>query len=194
MIGSLYGSVSDINGNTVLLNVGNIGYLVHFPPKAINAFTDKQIQVYTHLHVREDALELYGFLTREELQLFTMLISVSGIGPKTALLVIDHGVRQVHQAITVSDVDFFTGIPRLGKKNAQKIIIELKPKIGSTKDLDLTGNESSETSELIDVLGSMGFVRTEILSVIKKLDIKDITIEDKIRHCLRLLEKPSKRP
>jgi len=121
--------------------------------------------------------------------LFTLLLSVSGIGPKTALAITDRGVDQVRHAIVSSDVDFFTTIPRLGKKNAQKIIIELKSKLGSTKDLDLASQSSGDTKEIIDALLSMGFIRHEIVEVLKKITPEAQTIEQKIREALRFLGK-----
>ncbi len=144
--------------------------------------------LFIHSHIREDAFDLYGFTTEQELVLFELLLTVSGIGPKTALAVIDRGVAAVETAVRKSDVDFFTTVPRLGTKNAQKIIIELKSKLGSTKMLNLEG-ESGDTKQVIDALLSMGFDRHEIRETIKKFDTKDATIEQKIRHALKLLGK-----
>ena len=95
----------------------------------------------------------------------------------------------MRHAIVSSDVDFFTTIPRLGKKNAQKIIIELKSKLGSTKDLDLASQSSGDTKEIIDALLSMGFIRHEIVEVLKKITPEAQTIEQKIREALRFLGK-----
>ena len=134
----------------------------------------------------DDALDLYGFPTEEELFLFKLLLSVSGIGPRTALAVIDRGVSEVRRAVTTSDVDFFTTIPRLGKKNAQKIIIELKSKLGSTKELDLTGDSEGETKQLLEALIGMGFARSEVMEVVRKLD-SNKTLEEKIRQALKHL-------
>lgn len=191
MIGQLTGIVTTHERNPVILTVGGVGFEVHIPPRLLakTGMNSKQV-FFVHTHVREDALELYGFLTQEELDLFHMLLTVSGIGPRTALLVCDRGAGAVKNAISESDVDFFTTVPRLGKKNAQKIIIELKNKLGSLKDLDLTDYATSETKQVIDALSGMGFARNEILSVIKKLETADTTLEQKIRHALQLLSRP----
>ncbi len=138
MIGALVGIVDMPVTNPLLLMVGGVGYRVAVPQHILQSVTrDTPVTVFTHTHVREDALDLYGFLTKEELSLFQLLLSVSGIGPKTSLTIIDRGVASIRQAITTADVSFFTSIPRLGRKNAQKIIIELTSKLGSRIDLDL---------------------------------------------------------
>ena len=133
-----------------------------------------------HSHIREDEFDLYGFANQQELALFELLLTVSGVGPKTALAVVDRGVDAVEEAVRKGDVEFFTNIPRLGTKNAQKIIIEFKGK------LDITG-ESGDTKQVTDALSGMGFDKREIRDAIKKLDAKDISIEQKIRHALKLL-------
>lgn len=170
--------------------VNGVGYSVHVPAKLMSQFKkDDKKTLFVHTHVREDALDLYGFTDIKELDLFNLLLEVSGVGPKTALLVIDHGVDPVINAVSTSDVEFFQTIPRLGKKNAQKIIIELKSKLGSIKELDLSGGESGETKEVLEALSSMGFEKKEILLALKKLDEKDVTIEQKIRKALRFIGK-----
>ncbi|OGG01429.1 Holliday junction DNA helicase RuvA [Candidatus Gottesmanbacteria bacterium RBG_16_52_11] len=192
MIGTLTGSVDRSGINPALIRVGGVGYLVHMPPGSLSKITSGEVTVHTHLHVRDDALELYGFLTLSELDMFTMLLTVPGIGPRTALLVIDRGVDRIKDAVSGSDTDFFLGIPRLGKKNAQKIIIELKSKIGSVRDLDLSGAAPSETKEVFDALAELGFAKPEILQALKKLDAGDVTVEAKLRHALKILGRPAK--
>lgn len=187
MIGYLSGTIQEKFPNPIIVDVGGVGYVVHVPDRLASKLTVKEpCKLYIHTHVREDALDLYGFLTKEELTLFKLLLTVSGIGPKTGLMVIDRGVAAIQKAVSDADVDFFTTIPRLGRKNAQKIIIELKNKLGSLQELDLT-EENGETKELMDALLSMGFARSEIASVIKKLSGNETTLEQKIRKALQLM-------
>ncbi len=186
MIGSLSGTIQE--KYPLIVSVGGVGYLVHVPQRLetqlqINATA----QLYIHTHVREDALDLYGFETKEELRLFELLLTVSGIGPRTGLTIIDRGVPATQKAVTSGDVDFFTTIPRLGKKNAQKIIIELKNKLGSMGDLDLRDMDNGETKQILEVLLSMGFARIEAIDAIKKLGDKEISLEQKIRRALQIL-------
>ncbi len=189
MIAALTGTVFD-NNNPIVLFVGGVGYSVHVPEKLISRLTVGQTHTLRiHTHVRDDTLELYGFMTPEELTLFEHLLTVSGIGPRTALAVVDRGVNQVQRAVTQADVDFFTTIPRLGRKNAQKIIIELKTKLGSLLELDLTREASGETKQILDALVSMGFTKNEALEAINRTASEDWPIEQKIRHALKTLGK-----
>lgn len=191
MIGLLTGTIVSTKRNPLILQTGGVGYLVHVPDTLITKLTgEKNAVLYIHTHVREDTLDLYGFLLEEDLLLFQQLLTVSGIGPKTALLVMNHGVGNIEQAIRNGDVDFFTTIPRLGKKNAQKIIIELKNKLGSLKDLDLTEDSDKDSNDIADALVNMGFRKNEIITIVKKLDLKEGSLEQKIRMTLKYLGKP----
>ncbi len=188
MIAQLTGSVITTHTNPITLDVHDVGYAVYVPEKMLATLRDgEKLTVYIHTHVREDALILFGFSSREERAIFNLLLTVSGIGPKTALLVMDHGATAVQTAIGRGDVDFFTSIPRLGKKNAQKIIIELRNKM-IDGDFGVPGETSSETTEIMEALLSMGFDRKEIREVIKKLP-NDTTLEKKITRALQLLGK-----
>ena len=187
MIGALTGKIFYKKNNAIVLMVNGTGYLVFIPQNLLARLKQNElITLFIHTHVREDALNLYGFTKSQELGMFELLLSVSGIGPKTAMLVIDRGVEQIGRAIISADISFFTSIPRLGKKNSQKIIIELKNKLGSTTDLNLL-NEGGETQELIGALRQFGFTRNEILETIKKQPENVKTLEEKVRQSLKIL-------
>jgi len=192
MIGRLSGTIVTENKNPLIIDVSGVGYRVFVPTNALSKLpvgTKQVLSIYTS--VKDDAIDLFGFLTPEEIDIFELLLTVSGIGPKTALLVVNRGVTPVTRAIMDTDVDFFTTIPRLGRKNAQKIIIELKTKMGSLKELDLMGNESSETKDIIEALVSMGFDKKEISATLAKMDSND-TAEEKIKKAIKHLGKPMK--
>jgi len=189
MIGALIGTVHTITKNPIIFFAGDVGYAVSITDNLAKTLTpNKKTLLFIHTHVREDAFDLFGFISQEELTLFELLLTVSGVGPKTALLVMNAGVDAIKHAVQTSDVDFFTHIPRLGRKNAQKIIIELKNKLGSVGDLDLR-DESQETDEMIDALVSMGFAKKEVLAIVKKIPSEDTTVEQKIKSALKLLGK-----
>ena len=190
MIGQLTGTISKSSRNPLIIDVGGVGYLIHVTEKfAGSVKPGKRYTLHVHTHVREEAFDLYGFLEEQELALFELLLTVSGIGPKTALLVIQRGTTPTERAVREGDVDFFTTIPRLGKKNAQKIIIELKNKLGGIKDLNLNEQSSGETKQMMEALLSMGFRRHEITEVLGKIDGEDHTLEQKMRLALKLLGK-----
>lgn len=191
MIGTLKGTVEYRDDPYVIVDVNGVGYKVLVPITVlarINALGDS-IKLYTHTHVREDVLELYGFSEPSDLKLFEYLISVSGVGCRTASGIFSVGTRsEIIQAIVGNDVAFFTSVPRLGKKNAQKIIIELKNKIGGTQDLDLSA-DGQESSEIIAALKTFGFSTSESQSAIQALSGKGESVAEKIRLALKYLGK-----
>lgn len=192
MIGSLSGTVELRDDPYLLINVSGVGYKVLAATDVLSKVNGEgdSIKLFTYTHVRDDALELYGFLTRDDLKLFESLLSVSGIGPKTAMSVFAIGnSEEIRQAIAQSNVSFFTSVPRLGKKNAQKIIIELKSKIGSVRELDLTGDELKEHEQVIEVLKTFGFTGKEATEAIRSIKGKGETTEEKVRLALRYLGK-----
>ena len=190
MIGALDGKIHTVYPDRVLVLVQGVGYLVFVPQRLVSTFKkNAEIFLHIHTHVREDALSLFGFTKEKELELFELLLSVSGVGPKTALSILGQEVDAIKQAVIAADVDFFTAIPRLGKKNAQKIIIELKPKLGGLADIDLTDNNSQDTREVVEALTGMGFTRIEVTQILKHVPQDIVTIEEKIKAALKFLGK-----
>lgn len=191
MIGTLKGTIEYRQDPHVIVDVNGVGYKVLVPTTVlarINALGDP-IKLYTHTHVREDVLELYGFSEPADLKLFEYLISVSGVGCRTASGIFSVGTRsEIIQAIIGADVAFFTSVPRLGKKNAQKIIIELKNKIGGGEDLDLSA-DTQENNEIVSALKTFGFDPKESQDAIRALAGKGETVEEKIRLALKYLGK-----
>ena len=188
MIAQLTGKPISHTPGTIVLQTRGVGYKVFLPPSLPPKLL-KQLKVtlYIHTYVRDDTLALYGFTSLEELQLFELIINISGIGPKIAINLLDKGVEPINSAVSQADVDFFTSIPRLGKKNAQKIIIELKPKLGDLQDLDLTG-ETPETLETLDALISLGFTKKEARQALKNIDTQ-LPLEAKITQAIKNLGK-----
>ena len=189
MIGALKGKPEILSSNSLIIMCSGVGYKVCVPAKVItnSLKADENFFLFIHTHVKEDCLELYGFLVKEDLVLFELLINVSGVGPKTALLIMDKGEKEIREAIISSDVEFFTAIPRIGRKNSQKIIIELKSKIGSLTELDLSENGDNKIKEVLEALCSMGFRKFEIYDVLKTIQTKDKTTEDLIKEVLKAI-------
>lgn len=189
MIGFLSGSIHSKFLTQVILLTGGVGYLVTIPQNYLNKLkVSDKAELFIHSHIREDAFDLYGFFTQDELELFKLVLTVSGVGPKTALLVIDKGVSKVEHAIRNADTDFFTTVPRLGHKNAQKIIIELKNKLGGLKDLDLS-SENEENIGAIEALCSLGYTKQEAMQSIQAVPSSEKTLEQKIGYALRQMGK-----
>jgi holliday junction DNA helicase RuvA len=191
MIGSLNGIIELLNPPFIIINVNGVGYKVLLPNSFLLTLSlEQKIKVFTYTYVREDALDLFGFQDAEDLRLFENLISVSGVGPKTALNIFSFAKREeVIDAITRGDFMFFSQVPRLGNKNAQKIIVELKNKLGSVGDLDLSGKEIEENAEVVQALKTFGFSAQEVTKALREIDKKGKSTEEKIRLVLKHLGK-----
>jgi len=169
MIGFLSGSVQKLN-NGILLHVNGVGYRVEVGESILKTLTnDRSVSLYIYTHVKEDTLKLFGFTTEQDLFLFELVLSVSGVGPKIALALVDVGADRLVRAVQNAEVSFFSGVPRVGKKLAQKIIIELKSKLGGIKELEL-GPLSVKEQDVLEGLKSLGFDENSIQQVIRELD------------------------
>ena len=191
MIGFLKGIVELKDDPYVFVNVSGVGYKVYVSSEILSKIaTSDPITLFIHTHVREDSLDLYGFSTPLDLKLFEMLIGVSGIGPKTAVGIFAVGNRgSIVDAITKGDASFFEGIPRLGRKNAQKIIIELRNKLGGGELGDISLTDGQGSSDVLEALQSFGYSLKEAREVVRKLDGKGETVEEKIKLALKQLGK-----
>lgn len=190
MISYLEGTIKFKGPNYLILVTSGVGYKVFVPLDLLtNCPLAERLSLFAYTYVRKEALDLYGFSTREELALFEMLLKVPGIGPKIALSIFSNGkLENIKQAIVRGDVDFFSQVPRLGKRNAQKIIIELRPKLGSLEEIDLT-QETAETKEIIEALKTFGFSLPEVKEAMQALRDFTGSTSEKIREALRYLGK-----
>jgi holliday junction DNA helicase RuvA len=188
MIGYLRGKIIDVRRNELWLDVHGVGYRVRVTQnKEYPIENEESIELYIHTAVREDAITLYGFLTMEELALFEMLIEVSGVGPKTAIEIVGAAKSEdIEAAIAQADVGFFSRIKGIGKKSAQRIIIDLKNKIGSLKEVDLAAED--EDSAVFMALKQFGFKSGEIQAVMKKMD-QELTEQEQVKLGLKMLGK-----
>jgi Holliday junction DNA helicase RuvA len=193
MIGSVRGSVIERTvGGEVLVEVGGVGYRVNVPLGAIpvldvgsNAF------LFTHLHVRDDAMILYGFPTRDERDTFEALIGATGVGPKLALAILSvHTPTHLRRALAEDDLDALTLVPGVGKRTAQRLLIELKARL-EVPDLDLGAVPGATTTtprvEVRDALLGLGYSPDEVRDVIGQLADEDATVEALLRDALRAL-------
>lgn len=187
MIGYLNGKVHSAGLNWIMIETsGGVGYKVYATSEIISKFSvDSKIALTTHLVVREDQLTLYGFLTEAELNFFVQLVSVSGVGPKSALGVLNAGqVTELKSAIGSSDVAIFTTISGIGKKTAERIIVELKSKI-DVSDVNIAPG----TKDLLTALAGLGYNAHEVKKILPDIPKNVENVEDRIRHALKLLGK-----
>ncbi len=193
MIALISGTVEDKKEkHLVIMTAGGVGYKVGvMPDSASKVSVGQNIKLHIYSHIREDAFDLYGFENKAELGLFELLISVSGIGPKTALTVMSSGsVADISAAISKGDTDFFTQTPGIGTKGAQRIIIDLRNKVGAIGDLDLSLDTGTENKQIFEALKGFGFKDSETRTAIKSLPRdNDLTLEQKIKLALKSLSR-----
>jgi Holliday junction DNA helicase RuvA len=171
---------------SVVLDVGGVGYLVHATPTVLRAAQrSEEITVETYLHVREDALQLYGFADADERELFEHLLSVSGVGPKVALAIVSGSPpRELHRAIVLEDTARFQAIPGIGKKTAQRVVLELKEKLaGDVGPIPLAVGRSGD-SVARDALVELGFSPVEAERALASTD-PDLPPEERVRQALK---------
>ena len=191
MIGKIKGKLTEIEGNLGLIETsGGVYYQVYLTPSVISLQKDKsEIEVYTYLQVREDALVLFGFLSKQEFDFFKLLLSVSGVGPKTAFSVISFSkINELISAVKDNEIDYFTKVPGLGKKTAMKIILELSQKLESEFKLEKM-YLSEDDKTVIDALISLGFKSNEAKKILSGLP-KNLSLEEKIKEGLRQTSNP----
>ena len=191
MIGSLNGRLIEKNPTELLIECSGVGYEVKI---SLNTYTQlsnsEQIKLQTKLIVREDAQILYGFFTKEEREMFNYLISVSGIGPNTAMIMLSSLIpEEIAHAIQTDDVITIQGIKGIGAKTAQRVIIDLKGKVikfsSGSETFVLKGNKTR--FDALNALVSLGFDKKSTEKVLEKIDNGEQTVEQLIKEALRLL-------
>lgn len=192
MIALLQGKVISVNNKEVtLLTSGGVGYKVLVSPEAARQCeTGSEVTLETYLVVREDALDLFGFASIAERELFKSFISVSGVGPKTGLHLLELGsVEEITLAIGRGDVEYLTKVSGIGKKTAERIVVELKSKVKASGIQDYEpGGASDNVGDVMDALISLGYSVLQAREVVKKLDAKGKTSEQLLREALRTIK------
>lgn len=188
MISYLIGKVIDKQKNhIVLMTPGGVGYEVNMTPTRIVAFkTGEQVELFAYLKVSDSAMVLFGFNTAEDRDFFSLLLSVKGVGPKTALHILSLGsIENIESAIGRGDVTYLTAVQGLGKKTAERVVVELKSKVKGLKSKIDTSEESTVMGEVIDGLVAMGYTRDEAKSVVTSIDATGKTTQQLLKDALR---------
>ncbi len=196
MFAYIKGSLEQKESNFVVIDVQGIGYKIFMPSKSIENLGEigQIVKVHTYYYVREDNISLYGFSSNEELRMFELLISVSGVGAKSAIIMLSEiSPSSFALAVISDDVSKLVKIPGVGKKTAARIILELKDKLKSEEALDKTEEitnaiqEDGKGAEAIAALQVLGYAKKEIEKVFEKIDIKNLELEDIIKQALKYL-------
>lgn len=198
MFAYIKGSLEEKMSNYIVVETMGIGYKIFMSKTAIGRAGEmgNTVKIYTHYHVREDEISLYGFLSKEELNMFELLISVSGVGAKSAIAMLSNiEPSEFAMSIITNDITKLTKVPGIGKKSAGRIVLELKDKlkaeqeIAKTQATDIVVEEDEEIDEAISALQILGYNRKEIEKALQKFDYKTMSIEDIIRNGLKYLSK-----
>lgn len=201
MIGFITGRIDHMGTNFILVDTNGVGYRIFMNTGDLARLqVDQKVKVYTYLSVREDALQLFGFLSYDAYSLFTQLITVSGIGPKMAQGILSASkVDSFYLAVKNRDVKFLTKLPGIGKKTAERLLLELKDMVAPEGLQDEDGRGLSFNEENLDDdtttlgavaegLASLGFRRDEIDGVLKRLHVKpESTVEQLLDEALKML-------
>src|SRR3989338_11001217 len=183
MIGSIKGKIVLKTDKYLIVEANGVGYKISVSPDTLSKVKKEECFFFIHTHVREDAIDLYGFLGREELEFFEMLINVSGIGPKGALSILGiASLDTLRKAISTGDTTYLTKISGIGRKTAEKIVIELRDKIDEKK----SGASLQGELDAMEALRSLGYSQNEIREALKKVD-PESGINAKIKEALKIL-------
>lgn len=203
MIGYLKGEIASVYEDHVVLEVMGIGYNIMMPLSSVSMLSreDKDVKIYTYLAVREDAMLLYGFITKDDLDLFKLLIQVNGVGPKVALALMTYlNSDDLRFAISAGDAKTISKAPGIGSKTAQRIIIDLKDKVivdATFRELDAANlnavndlNLSDARNEAISALTALGYAAKEASIAVKKAEVSDDSdVEEILKAALRIMSK-----
>lgn len=202
MITYIRGILEGMEEDKVIVDVGGVGYGIYMAGTAMGRLPalGKEVKIHTHLHVKEDLMQLYGFLTRDELRVFRLLIGVSGIGPKGGLSILSKlTADDLRFAVLSGDAKAISSAPGIGKKTAEKVIIELKDKLDleemlEPKDISpsaepVGGGLAGEIqTEAVQALVALGYGSTESLRAVRKVDLEQAkTVEDVLKQALKNL-------
>src|SRR6185369_17696320 len=181
MISRLRGTAVARNGERIVLDVGGVGYALAVTPTALRlAESGGEVSLDTYLHVREDTLQLYGFGEPAERELFEHLLAVSGVGPKVALAIVSGSPpADLRRAIALEDTARFEAIPGIGKKTAQRVVLELKEKLGTVASPAEHGHVGAR-----DALVELGYSPVEAERALAQVDA-ELPVEEQVRQALR---------
>ena len=187
MITHLKGTILLKDPEYIVLDVSGVGYKIHITPNTLanTPHTDNELSLWISMIIRETAMDLYGFLDTEEKSLFEMLLSVSGVGPKSALGIIGlAGVDTLLAAISKNEISYLTKVSGVGKKSAEKIVLELRDKVGN---IAISDSINKDDADVVDGLKAMGYSLQEARDAIKNIPNDVSGTNDRLKSALKQL-------
>lgn len=193
MIGYLKGKIISAKPTQIILDVNNVGYLIYISISTFEKISDQiEVSLYIHTYVREDALNLYGFYTEAEKEMFELLISISGIGPKVALSILSGiSVEELQSAIQSENVSRLVSVPGVGRKTAERVVLELKSKVGFIETAASKGIDFTIKQEAVLALTTLGYNQKVADKIVRDLLSSNptFTLEELIKKSLAELSK-----
>jgi len=189
MIYSITGKIVAQRDNFVVLDVHGVGFKIFTTPRTLGAFSlgSELMTLYCHLQLKEDGLELYGFKEEAELNFFELLISISGVGPRSALAVLQvANLKDLAAAIQEGRPDILTKASGIGRKTAERIIVELRGKV-KTEESEATVRKMSTDADLVETLISLGYSRDQARAALAKVEDKIVDLEARLKAALKVL-------
>lgn len=189
MIAYLEGKIIHSTDKFIIINTGSVGYRVSITPEALlDCKSGMEISLFIYTAVRENSIDLFGFQTVEELSFFELLLAVSGIGPRSALGIIALApIDTIKRAIATGDVSYLNKVSGIGRKTAEKIIIELRDKLQDYKSDDNTPGLLRDESDIVEALKSLGYSQNEARDALKKVPTTVIGTNARIKEALKIL-------
>ena len=200
MISYIRGELVAVEEEKAVIDVGGVGYGIFMPAQSMGKLPPlhEEARLHTYLHVKEDAMQLYGFLTRDDLKVFKLVIGVSGIGPKGALNILSNlSADDLRFAVLSNDVKAISAAQGIGKKTAEKLIIELKDKLSmddvlehmvQEEEVAVTGQNSGVQAEAVQALVALGYGNTESLRAVRRVEVNaDSDVETVLKQALRFM-------
>lgn len=196
MISYIKGELVDVFDGGIVVEANGIGYGIFISGRVANLLPPmgSEVKIHTYLNVREDAMQLFGFLTRDDLEIFRLLIGVNGIGPKGALGILSAlSADELRFAVIAGDVKAITKAPGIGKKTAERLLIELKDKLSAEEFLERsvsgggewTENETDVQKEAVQALVALGYSSTESVQAVKKTGLQNASVEEILKQALK---------
>lgn len=189
MISKLRGQIIHKELSSIVLDVNGVGYKINLTPETVSTLVgNNEANLFVHLAVRENSLDLYGFLTKEELDFYELLLTVSGIGPKSGLGILSvASVEMLRGAISTGDTSYLTKVSGIGKKSADKIVLELRDKLGKVTEFDSISMK--EESDVVETLKMLGYKPNEIREAIKEIPKDTTGTSNRVKEALKFLGK-----
>ncbi|MFH1286723.1 MAG: Holliday junction branch migration protein RuvA [Candidatus Magasanikbacteria bacterium] len=191
MISILRGTIEDVREDSiVLMTTGGIGYEIRVHSSNFIVHGGAEVRLYTYLKVSENSMELFGFGDTDSRDFFMLLLSVSGVGPKSAMNILSLGpVDEIKSAIAREDIDFLTAVQGMGKRTAERMVVELKTKVEITQFKEGYNKKGKVLSEVIGGLVAMGYSKEEAKLTVRELAVEEKSTEDLLREALSSLSR-----